>query len=110
VTGAGQAVVVGATGTIGQAVIRRLTGRGMPVLAVARGQDDLTKLASADELVTPAEQNGSEATRSKPARRWMMVANTVSKSPSLLAFRMSNCSPRVRAASSTSLSWLSASG
>ena len=52
-TGAGQAVVVGATGTIGQAVIRRLTGRGMPVLAVARGQDDLTKLASADELVTP---------------------------------------------------------
>ena len=40
-TGAGQAVVVGATGTIGQAVIRRLTGRGMPVLAVARGQDDL---------------------------------------------------------------------
>jgi NAD(P)-dependent dehydrogenase (short-subunit alcohol dehydrogenase family) len=53
VTGAGQAVVVGATGTIGQAVIRRLTGRGMPVLAVARGQDDLTKLASADELVTP---------------------------------------------------------
>ena len=84
-TGAGQAVVVGATGTIGQAVIRRLTGRGMPVLAVARGQedrvvgpraeeqdgqdrgglladreeatfrgqDDLDKLASADELVTP---------------------------------------------------------
>ena len=52
-TAAGQAVVVGATGTIGQAVIRRLTGRGLPVLAVARGQDDLDKLASADELVTP---------------------------------------------------------
>src|SRR5207249_1637365 len=53
VTGAGQAVVVGATGTIGQAVIRRLTRRGLPVLAVARGQDDLAKLASTDELVTP---------------------------------------------------------
>src|SRR2546429_8434646 len=45
--------VVGATGTIGQAVIRRLTRRGLPVLAVARGQDDLAKLASTDELVTP---------------------------------------------------------
>jgi NAD(P)-dependent dehydrogenase (short-subunit alcohol dehydrogenase family) len=52
-TEAGVAVVVGATGTIGQAVIRRLTGRGLPVLAVARGRDDLDKLASADELVTP---------------------------------------------------------
>jgi NAD(P)-dependent dehydrogenase (short-subunit alcohol dehydrogenase family) len=52
-TEAGLAVVVGATGTIGQAVIRRLTRRGLPVLAVARGQDDLDKLASADELVTP---------------------------------------------------------
>ena len=49
----GIGVVVGATGTIGQAVIRRLTGRGLPVLAVARGRDDLDKLASADELVTP---------------------------------------------------------
>src|SRR5215475_6833967 len=52
-TAAGQAVVVGATGTIGQAVIRRLTRRGLPVVAVARGQDALDKLASADELVTP---------------------------------------------------------
>ena len=49
----GIGVVVGATGTIGQAVIRRLTGRGLPVLAVARGRDDLDKLAAADELVTP---------------------------------------------------------
>jgi NAD(P)-dependent dehydrogenase (short-subunit alcohol dehydrogenase family) len=52
-TEAGLAVVVGATGTIGQAVIRRLTRRGLPVLAVARGHDDLAKLAAADELVTP---------------------------------------------------------
>jgi NAD(P)-dependent dehydrogenase (short-subunit alcohol dehydrogenase family) len=49
----GIGVIVGATGTIGQAVIRRLTRRGLPVLAVARSQDDLAKLASADELVTP---------------------------------------------------------
>ena len=53
VTVPGQAVVVGATGTIGQAVVRRLTRRGLPVLAVARGQADLDELASATELVTP---------------------------------------------------------
>src|SRR4029077_14855315 len=50
---AGQAVVVGATGAIGQAVIRRLTRRGLPVVAVARGKDSLDELAAADELVTP---------------------------------------------------------
>jgi NAD(P)-dependent dehydrogenase (short-subunit alcohol dehydrogenase family) len=52
-SGEGIGVVVGATGTIGQAVIRRLTRRGLPVVAVARSQDDLAKLAAADELVTP---------------------------------------------------------
>ena len=52
-TTAGQAVVVGATGTIGQAVIRRLTRRELPVLAVARSADDLAKLAAGDELVMP---------------------------------------------------------
>jgi len=46
-------VVVGATGTIGQAVIRRLTRRGLPVVAVARGQDDLDALSSGCDLVTP---------------------------------------------------------
>ena len=49
----GVGVVIGATGTIGQAVIGRLTRRGLPVLAVARGHDDLAKLAAAHELVTP---------------------------------------------------------
>jgi NAD(P)-dependent dehydrogenase (short-subunit alcohol dehydrogenase family) len=47
------AVVVGATGAIGRAVIRRLTRRGLPVLAVARGKDSLDELAAAHELVTP---------------------------------------------------------
>jgi NAD(P)-dependent dehydrogenase (short-subunit alcohol dehydrogenase family) len=46
-------VVVGATGAIGQAVTRRLTRRGLPVVAVARGKDDLDALASDCDLVTP---------------------------------------------------------
>ena len=46
-------MVVGATGTIGRAVIGRLTRRGLPVLAVARGKADLDELASANDLVTP---------------------------------------------------------
>jgi NAD(P)-dependent dehydrogenase (short-subunit alcohol dehydrogenase family) len=45
--------VVGATGAIGQAVVNRLTGRGLPVLAVARGKADLDELASASDLITP---------------------------------------------------------
>jgi NAD(P)-dependent dehydrogenase (short-subunit alcohol dehydrogenase family) len=45
--------VVGATGAIGQAVVGRLTGRGVPVLAVARSKPDLDALASACDLVTP---------------------------------------------------------
>jgi short-subunit dehydrogenase len=48
-----QAVVVGATGTIGQAVIRRLTRRGLPVVAVARSKDALDELAASHELITP---------------------------------------------------------
>ena len=52
-SGESTAIVVGATGAIGQAVIRRLTRRGLPVLAVARGKDSLHELASAYDLVTP---------------------------------------------------------
>jgi NAD(P)-dependent dehydrogenase (short-subunit alcohol dehydrogenase family) len=59
----GQAVVVGATGAIGRAVVGRLTGRGVPVLAVARGKAELDELAAADELVTscPADIGGNDA-------------------------------------------------
>ena len=62
-TAAEQAVVVGATGAIGQAVIGRLTRRGLPVLAVARGKDDLDELASAHDLVTacPADIGSNDA-------------------------------------------------
>ena len=57
-------VVVGATGAIGEAVVRRLTGRGLPVLAVARGKADLDALASSCDLVTvcPADIGSNEAT------------------------------------------------
>ena len=57
-------VVVGATGAIGRAVTGRLTGRGLPVLAVARGKAELDELAAADELVTPcaADIGSNEAT------------------------------------------------
>src|SRR5260370_21442123 len=50
---AGSAVVVGATGAIGEAVVRRLAGRGLPVLAVARGKRGRDAPASACDLVTP---------------------------------------------------------
>jgi len=60
---AGTAVVVGATGAIGSAVVRRLTARGMPVLAVARGKDALHELAAAGHGITTCAadigQNGS---------------------------------------------------
>ncbi len=39
-------VVVGATGAIGSAVVRRLVGRGMQVVAVARSADALAALAA----------------------------------------------------------------
>jgi NAD(P)-dependent dehydrogenase (short-subunit alcohol dehydrogenase family) len=63
-SGENTAVVVGATGAIGQAVIRRLVRRGLPVLAVARGKDSLDELAAAHDLVTPcpADIGSNEAT------------------------------------------------
>ena len=62
--GAPEAVVVGATGAIGAAVVRRLTGRGLPVLAVARGKAELDALAAGCDLVTacPADIGSNEAT------------------------------------------------
>jgi NAD(P)-dependent dehydrogenase (short-subunit alcohol dehydrogenase family) len=53
VTASEQAVVVGATGTIGRAVISRLTRRGLAVVAVARSKDALDELAAEHELITP---------------------------------------------------------
>ncbi len=57
-----QAVVVGATGTIGRAVIQRLTRRGLAVVAVARSKDALDELAAEHELITPCPADiGSNA-------------------------------------------------
>jgi len=49
----GTAVIVGATGAVGAAVVRLLTGRGVPVLAVARGKEQLAGLADGSGLITP---------------------------------------------------------
>jgi len=49
----GCAVVVGATGAVGSVLVRRLTARGLPVLAVARSKDQLAELAAGSELITP---------------------------------------------------------
>lgn len=49
----GVAVIVGATGTVGGAIVRKFTERGVPVLAVTRSEDELKKLAAGNDLVTP---------------------------------------------------------
>jgi NAD(P)-dependent dehydrogenase (short-subunit alcohol dehydrogenase family) len=49
----GTAVVVGATGALGSVVVRRLTERGVPVLAVARSKEQLAEIATGSELITP---------------------------------------------------------
>jgi len=58
------AVVVGATGSIGSAVVRRLAGRGLRVLAVARSKDALDELAGDVPGVLPcvADIGTNEAT------------------------------------------------
>ena len=72
-TDADLAVVVGATGSIGSAVVERLAGRGLRVLAVARGKESLDDLAArvpgvlpcvadiGDASATPAITEGVEA-------------------------------------------------
>ncbi|MFN8196373.1 MAG: SDR family oxidoreductase [Nocardioidaceae bacterium] len=62
-TAAELAVVVGATGAVGSRVVARLTGRGLPVVAVARSAAALEALAAADPLVRPcvADIGGDDA-------------------------------------------------
>ena len=62
-TAAPTAVVVGATGSIGAAVVRRLVRRRLPVLAVARSKDALDTLAGESELITacPADIGSNDA-------------------------------------------------
>ena len=50
--GAGLAVVVGATGAFGQAIVARLTGTGLRVLAVARSAESLQDLVATNPSVS----------------------------------------------------------
>jgi NAD(P)-dependent dehydrogenase (short-subunit alcohol dehydrogenase family) len=47
------AVVVGATGTLGGAIARKLIGRGLPVVAVGRDREKLDALAAESSLFRP---------------------------------------------------------
>ncbi len=47
-----QAVVVGATGEVGAAIVARLRTAGVPVVAVARDSDRLAQLSAADAGIT----------------------------------------------------------
>lgn len=47
------AVVVGATGEMGQVIVRRLTDKGLKVIAVARSEEDLAKLAAYSDAIAP---------------------------------------------------------
>jgi len=51
----GVGVVVGVTGTIGEAVARRLLGRGVPVVGVARSAEALSELAAEMPGITPCQ-------------------------------------------------------
>lgn len=48
-----QCVIVGATGTMGSVVATKLTDRGFRVVAVARNQEQLDELASANDKIVP---------------------------------------------------------
>ena len=48
----GQAVVVGATGEVGAAIVARLRKAGVPVVAVARDRDRLEQLSVTDDGIT----------------------------------------------------------
>ena len=65
-----QAVVLGATGTVGSAIVARLVARGMQVVAVARTRDKLDSLAATSPRITPcvadiAEDASIDAIRAK---------------------------------------------
>jgi NAD(P)-dependent dehydrogenase (short-subunit alcohol dehydrogenase family) len=47
-----QAVVVGATGEVGAAIVVRLRKAGVPVVAVARDRDRLEQLSATDDGIT----------------------------------------------------------
>jgi len=78
----GVAVVVGATGTLGGAIARRLVERGIPVVAIGRDQAKLDALAAESHLFTPCradigDDSSVEAIRAavkRPVRMAVMSA------------------------------------
>jgi len=54
------AVVVGATGAVGGAIVARLRRAGVPVVAVARDAERLDLLSSADDGITPVRADIGE--------------------------------------------------
>jgi short-subunit dehydrogenase len=52
-TNQGQAVILGATGTVGSAIVARLVARSMQVLAVARTRDKLDSLGASSSQIKP---------------------------------------------------------
>jgi len=52
VSPSGQAVVVGATGEVGAAIVARLRKAGVPVVTVARDRDRLEQLSATDDGIT----------------------------------------------------------
>ena len=52
VSPSGQAVVVGATGEVGAAIVARLRKAGVPVVTVARHRDRLEQLSATDDGIT----------------------------------------------------------
>lgn len=64
------AVVVGATGAMGSAVVKGLVEKGLRVVAVARSEDQLASLAATSDLITPcpadiADNGAIETIRTK---------------------------------------------
>jgi NAD(P)-dependent dehydrogenase (short-subunit alcohol dehydrogenase family) len=55
------AVVVGATGTMGGAIARKLASRGLPVVAIGRDQGKLDALAAESELFIPCQADIGDA-------------------------------------------------
>lgn len=45
------AVVAGATGALGAAIVRRLSARGLDVIAIARNADELARLVDSDRVI-----------------------------------------------------------
>lgn len=77
----GSAVVVGATGAVGTAIVSRLRSAGLPVVAVARDAEKLVQLSSDDAGISPCvadigEDSSIEAIAAAARGRVRMVVQS----------------------------------